>query len=135
MRGRAGMARRRRSRDEPGWQGGGWSGYGAETGRDGEAEAGRDTGRIWGGEMTCSAVFTCGLQLRMALIRIRTQVSISCLNKNELLNQGATQDHALEAADLTSSHPRLLRHYLTGYMDVQPPPPRPTQSLSQHLSG
>ena len=58
-----------------GWQGG----DGAETGRDGEAEAGRDTGRIWGGEMTCSAVFPCGLQLRMALKSI--PVSISSVTK------------------------------------------------------
>jgi len=73
------MARRRRGRDGPGWRGGGGSGYGAETGRDGEAEAGRDTGRIWGGEMTCSAVFPCGLQLRMALTSI--PVTISCVTK------------------------------------------------------
>ena len=76
-----------------GWQGG----DGAETGRDGEAEAGRDTGRrragrdgeaeagrdtgrIWGGEMTCSAVFPCGLQLRMALTS-NIPVTISCVNK------------------------------------------------------
>jgi hypothetical protein len=45
------MARRRRvgirGGDGPGWRGGGGSGYGAETGRDGEAEAGwsSDTGR------------------------------------------------------------------------------------------
>jgi hypothetical protein len=48
------MARRRRvgirGGDGQGWRGGGGLGYGTETGRDGEAEAGRDTGRRRDGE-------------------------------------------------------------------------------------
>jgi len=48
------MARRRllgrRGGDGPGWRGGGCSVGEAETGRDGEAEAGRDTGRRRDGE-------------------------------------------------------------------------------------
>ncbi len=43
MRGRAGMARRRRGGDEPGWRGGGGSGYGAKTSWDDAAEADQDT--------------------------------------------------------------------------------------------